>query len=455
MLWKIFGAALAVRWVYALALFATMGEAGLQTLDSNTYLGDAHTLAQAIDAGALHGLQWLGPSTATMPLFGWLIGLHALLFGQMTAYAYVLTQGILDAGTCVIIYHIAQALNPKMAFASAISAMLNPTQIVLTGLVYTDTLFLFFVALFLLAAARWLHAPTWRSAALCGVGLGAATMTRILAAPWAAFLMPFLLIAALIQGRDIRRVAAQLVLTSAIAGLFIAPVLWRNVSQYGAWSFTSQSGIHLANFIVPLVMESHDGTPWQVGYEQMQAEVRSRFPAASNNPFQQSQHFEVVAREKLAELGVAPITKAWIFGAVINLAAPAVTLSPLVAGLPHSGFYATPGTSPAAKAFNFLFHSGNAIYAWVLLVGIAGLAVIRLIQIIGLFALIRQGNNLPALALFIFWILYVLAASGPVASPKYRLPIEPILMVLAGAGICRIGFLSNTPTRSCSRKTPI
>ena len=34
------------------------------------------------------------------------------------------------------------------------------------------------------------------------------------------------------------------------------------------------------------------------------------------------------------------------------------------------------------------------------------------------------------------WIVFVLVTSGPIASPKYRLPLEPPLMVLAGAGLC-------------------
>ncbi|MFZ0401156.1 MAG: hypothetical protein WAL03_08735, partial [Pseudolabrys sp.] len=93
MLMKIFTAALAIRWVYALLLFATMGDAGLQTVDSETYIGDAHRLAEALETSTLHGANWLGFGIFTMPLFAWFIGLHALLFGKWAALAYVLTQG--------------------------------------------------------------------------------------------------------------------------------------------------------------------------------------------------------------------------------------------------------------------------------------------------------------------------------------------------------------------------
>ena len=438
---KIFTVALAIRWAYAILLFATLGDAGLQTVDSTTYIGDAHRFAQAIEAGAVHGTGWLGPGIFTMPLFAWLTALHALLFGKWASLAYVLSQGALDAGTCLLTYGIAQTFNQRIAAPAGIAAALNPTQIVLSGLILTDTPFVFCVAAFLFAAARWLQTPGWTVATLAGLAIGAASMIRAVVVPWTVFLLLFLILASLIASRFTTKIVAQCIAVGAIVGLAVSPVLWRNVSQYGAWSLTSQGGIHLAYWIVPLVQEARNGTPWPVGYEQIRKEMEERHPVESNNPFEQSRRYETLAREKLAELGPAAILKAWIFGATINLASPAVTLSPVISSLPRTGFYATPGTSMPDKVFNFLFRSDNAIYAWTILLGIVGLAVMRLIQLLGLSALIVERKNWTVLLLLLFWIAFILAVSGPVASPKYRLPIEPVLMVLVGAGLERLGFL--------------
>ena len=438
MLWKIFAAAVVIRWTYALSQFAMMGDAGLESLDSTTYLADAHHLAQAITAGTLHGGQWLGFGIFTMPLYGWFIGLHALFFGKMTALAFVITQGLLDSGTCLLIYGVAKTLNPRIATAAAIMAALNPTQIVLSALVYTDTTFLFFVTLSLLATAQWLRAPLWSWAALAGVALGAATLTRAIAAPWTIFLVLFLFVVVIVRGQLNSPLVGQIILIATIFAFSIGPVLWRNVSQYGAWSLTSQEGIYLAYWIVPLTKEAKDGTPWAVTYAEIQKAVEVRFPDATDNPFDQSQRDQLVAREKLAELGIVSIAKAWIYGAVINMASPAIALSPVVANLPRTGFFATKGTSMQDKAFNFLFHSDNAIYASILLISIAGLAAVRLVQTVGVWTLIRQWGGWPISTLLFFWVSYILTVNGPIASPKYRLPIEPVLMVLAGAGICRI-----------------
>src|SRR3954454_20029203 len=110
-IWKLFLAALAIRWAYALALFVTMGEDGLMEVDSYGYVDGARSFAAAIANHSVAGWQWLGPQLHVMPLFEWMLALHMLAFGTYGSLAFVLTQGILDAGTCIAIYAIARSLD--------------------------------------------------------------------------------------------------------------------------------------------------------------------------------------------------------------------------------------------------------------------------------------------------------------------------------------------------------
>ena len=98
-----------------------------------------------------------------------------------------------------------------------------------------------------------------------------------------------------------------------------------------------------------------------------------------------------------------------------------------------------------AKIFNFLFHSDNSLYAWILLTGICGVAAIRIIQLVGAFVLLRI--NLAGLLLISGWMAFVLLVNGPVASPKYRLPMEPAFAVLTGAGWVRLRERGGKPER--------
>ena len=247
---KLFFGAIAIRWLYDLALYAAMGPAGLMEADLRGYLGSAKIMAASVLHGGLQGWDWLGPDLHRMPLYPWLVTINVVLFGSLAPLTTVMVQGVIDGGTCLLIYKIAKTIDLRFALPAAIAAAVNPTQIVLSGLIYTDTLFVFFITLFLTGAALWLHSPSWRAALTTGIGLGCAGLARILVAPWVPVMLLVLLAAAFVAGRLRPRHIAQLAAMAAIFGLCIAPILARNVTQYGSWSLTDQGGAHLALWVV-------------------------------------------------------------------------------------------------------------------------------------------------------------------------------------------------------------
>jgi len=434
----IFVGALALRWTYAIAVFAAMGEPGLKGPDSYSQLENARAFAAAITAGTVHGWDWLGPSLTTMPLFNWLLASHVLVFGVHAPLTYVVTQGIIDAGTCLLVYGLAVSLDRRYAMPAAVAAALNPTQIVLSGLVYTDTAFAFCVALFLLAAVRWLRTGKMKWAIVLGIALGAAALIRIVVVPFVPPMLVLLLIGYAMTRASAWRGLRNIVAAPLIFVIFLAPVIGRNIFKYDSWTLTPQGGIHFALWVVPLVKEAKDGTPFAHTFDQIEKRTHARFPQPAINIYEESRRYAAIGREAMLELGAVAIAKAWAVGAAINLGAPAVTLSPPIAQLPRTGFYATAGSTALEKIGNFLFRSESRLYAWLLLVGVAGVAAARLIQLCGAVTVPWRGGNAAILILFGGWIIYILLTNGPVASPKYRLPIEPVLMVFLAAGFVRL-----------------
>ncbi len=449
-LWMIFLAATAIRWSYDIALFATMGREGLMGADSHGYLRNAQEMASNALSGNLHGWAWVGSDLGVMPMYPSFLALNIAIFGDFAPLTAVLEQGLVDAGTCLLIYRLARSIDSRIAVPAAIAAAINPTQIVLSGILYTDTLFVFFVAIFLCAAVSWLRNPSWPAAIVLGFGLGLAALDRIVIAPWVPVLAVVLLTMWSIIGRIQLRHVAQVAAAGAIFLLCISPILLRNVTQYGSWSLTTQGGMHLAAWIAPLVREGKDGTPWERGSKEIAMRKVERYGRGPTNPFVQSSQFAEIGREELRKLGLAAVAKAWAMGAAINLAAPAIIISPPIAQLPRTGFFATKGETVLGKIVNFLFRSTNATYAWALLLGIAGVIVIRLIQLVGFYAILRERKNWPIAILLVLWVGFILAANGPIASPKYRLPIEPVMCLLTGAGY----FWLRNGRRRLSQTTP-
>jgi 4-amino-4-deoxy-L-arabinose transferase-like glycosyltransferase len=436
---QIFVAALALRWAYALAMYALLGDDGLEGVDSTTYAAQAQHFADAIRGGLIHGSHWLGEASYTaMPLYQWFTAVSYLMFGGHAAIGNILLQDILDSGTCVFVYSIARSLDERLGLPSAIAAIFNPTQIVLSGLIYTDTCFTFLVALAFYAAVRWSQNSTWTNGALLGFALGGATFIRVSIAPWAFCAIGLLLASSIWQGKPLRRFTG-LTITTMLVCLSLAVIVLRNHAQYGTFALTSQGGDHLAIFIVPLAKEMQDRTPFTVTAEQMVERANQRFGPPSTDPFEQSRRYQQIGWEALRnDIRLSALAKSWASGIFINLASPAHLLSPPVSRLPRTGFYGTPGGSFVEKVFNYAFRSGNATYGWLLALGIIGLAAIRSVQAIGLWALVIERRHWSKLVFAASWIAFLLLLNGPIASPKYRLPLEPLFNILTGAGIVSI-----------------
>lgn len=432
---KLFALALVLRWAYGAGMYAAFGDQGLMIGDSNGYVDLARRFAAAFRAGDLSGWAWLGPELSLMPLFTWAITLHALMLGSMLPLGFVLTQGVLDAWTCVLVYLIARSFGERSARAAGIAAALSPTMLVLTGVVYTDTLFVFCATFALYAVLRWIRAPSWGMAVLAGAGLAGAAATRVLILAWVPALLLLAAAILLLERRLALRHLAHLAGAGLIAVTAVAPVFARNASVYQALSPSPQAGVHLAMWVVPLVREAKDGTPRSRTTEILAERHRQRFGAPATNPFEESRRYQILGAEELRALGLGAMAKAWFIGAALNLGSPAVTLVPVVSALPRTGFYETPGANFVDKIRNFLFHSESALYAQLLLAGCIGLLAFRLLQVAGLIRLLRRRANWSTLAVLVAWCGYILLINGPIASPKYRLPLEPALAVFAGAGL--------------------
>ncbi len=195
--------------------------------------------------------------------------------------------------------------------------------------------------------------------------------------------------------------------------------------------------VHVAR-VAPAVLEAVDGTPHVEGARIMQARYEKEIGGPqSANPFERSAQMSGTAWHAIGDLGAGAIVKAWLTGAAITLFSPAVILSPPVNNLPRTAFFDMPGKSKWQKMSAFLFDNDNPTYGWVLLLGFFVHVAVRAAQLGG-FArgiFVQTSREVPTLlVLMALWMIYILLVNGPIASPKYRLPIEPFTVILSSFG---------------------
>jgi hypothetical protein len=375
--------------------------------------------------------------TDRMPLYPLLLGAMRSAFGDAPRLV-ALVQAMIDAGTCALIAALGALISPRVGLIAGILAALSVTLIVFSTQILTETLFLFFFTSMLLAGAHYLRAPTLALALLAGVAGGLALATRTAIAPMlaAAVLLVFV---AMVRRRGFATALAAAALFVVATVAPITPMLARNVLHYGHFSLTSQAGDHLAWWIVPLVTQRADGTPYQTTRDRMTARyeqaLSARGPPPDTNPFVISAIKTAIARDEMARLPHATFAKAWLEGVAVNLAAPALLGDPRVRALPKPSFYHTPGASLWEKARAYLFDDPGR-YQVLLVAGLLATLPFLVLEAVGFVMLARTQ---PWAAVFAGAVLaYFLLISGPIASPKYRMPMEPVLIVLAAIPLARL-----------------
>ena len=356
----------------------------------------------------------------------------------------------------MLIAALGALISPLVGLIAGILAALSVTLVVLSTQILTETVSLFFFTLMLLAGARFLRHPSNGLAVIAGLAGGIALATRPAVAPLLAAGVPLVLIVALVQRRGFAAASAAALLFAVGAAAPIAPVWLRNVIHYGSFSLTTQTGHHLADWIVPLVKQRADGTPYQVTVDRMEALYAQRAQAAlcaprqldcraendlngQTNPFQRA-----AVKSEMARVPLSAYAKAWLEGMVVNLASPALLIDPRVRALPKPSFYNTPGASLWERTHAYLFDDPGA-YQILLIAGLVAMLPILLLEAAGFVMLAR---TLPWAAAFAGGVLaYFLLLNGPVATPKYRLPMEPVLIVLAAIPLARMAerFLPRRP----------
>jgi len=377
----------------------------------------------------------LSTSTDRMPLYPLFLAACRALFGD-TPRAVALLQALLGAGTCAMIARLGLFVSRPAGIAAGLLAACSATLVVYSAQILTDTLSLFMMTAAFLATAHFLQRPSLAMAAATGVAAGLALGTR----PGVALLLPAM--AVLILARtirtDFRRAVISVVLFCVAAALPVTPLVVRNYVYFDRFGLTSQSGVHLANWIVPLLRQRQDGTPYETSVNKMNAafdDAVRRAPDAYRDPFQQSSLYTTLARVELASIAPMTFIKAWIEGAATNLFAPAALGDPRVRSMEKPSFFATPGQSMLERSVHY-FKSSSVIFAVVIIAGVAGSILSIALSAIGFVRLCRERAGWAALAAVP--VVYFLVLTGPVVSAKYRMPMEPSLIVLAGIGLAAI-----------------
>ena len=373
--------------------------------------------------------------TERMP--GYLLFLAAIvgIFGENFLPILVI-QSVIDSVTCVLIAALGRYVYPKHYGIFGWLAAAWPNLFIHSGQILGDSLFVFFFVWFMLSFTNLFHKPTMMAAVVTGAALGLATLVRP-ATQFIIFLTPVLLPIILIVSKiKVREAVFNSLVVFAVSVVCVAPVLIKNLNKYDSFALTSQNGTHMQNWVASEVMMLRDGVGREDAVQQLQTKTNKALailsPDQQLNPFIRSAQQIDTALNEIIATPTQIILKSWLQGAAINLAAPALIIDRRIRQLPHISFAEDTRGDLFARTKQFISGS-SSIYVAVLIASGAGAIIISIFQFAGFLVQLRVNMMLAVLSALT--VAYFLIINGPVGSPKYRLPIEPMLIIWFGCAL--------------------
>ena len=388
--------------------------------------------------------------TERMPGYFLFLAAIAGFFGENFLPILVI-QSVIDSLTCVVIGALGSYIYPKHFGIFGWLAAVWPNLFIHSGLILGDSLFVFFFTWFLLSFTSFLDKPRMLAAVATGATLGLATLVRP-TTQFIIFLTPVLLpLILIIFKMKLKMAIFNSFFIFLVSVAFVAPLLIKNGVKYDSFALTSQNGTHLQNWVAAEVVMLREGVGRQEAVMGLQAKNDKAFAALpqskQSNPFIRSSYQANTAFREIVATPTHIILKSWLQGAVINLAAPALMIDKRIRQLPHISFASDTKGDLVSRTWQFISGS-SPIYATAFIASGAGAIIISLFQFVGFFVQLRVNPTLAVLSGLT--VAYFLIITGPVGSPKYRLPIEPLLIIWFG---CALLSLWNLLKKSLYRRT--
>lgn len=338
-------------------------------------------------------------------------------------FRILVIQIIIDSLTCLTIAFIAKTLNKSFFILAGIVAAFSPLMIIISSQILSDTIFLFFFSISILGILKFSKYKKERFIYLGAIFLSLALFTRAVVLPF-IFLIPILIF--YICYKEKHSILKIIKITSIffiISLSFATPRIINNYYNFNTLSLTSQSGAHLAYWVLPAILD-FDSEEKKTKYKKKLEELNTTIETL-DSPFDQSELLKKEAFNFLLAAEKKIIFLAWSKGALMNTFGPPFIIDKRFRDLPHPSFYGN-DRNLVNWITRILKEDKFKKYKVMLCITVIFSVFFILLFFYGLTLLYK--NYFKTAVIFSIISLYFLGITGPVFSPKYIHPILPVLI---------------------------
>lgn len=380
-------------------------------------------------------------STITPGYPGFLTAIYALTGGSRLTV--ILIQILLNVGLLVLLYRFTKKrFNQKAALWAGLILTVDLNMIFFTTQLTTETLFTFLLFTCIVFILRFLESKKIYHAIYAGGLLGAATLVRPIALYFTFPVLIVLFLAWLINRKNLWRSLAGWAIILVIQLALITPWIIRNRIVFGQGFYTTISDVNLYKYHAVPLKSILEEKPRPVAAQELENEA-----IRGENPQNEAEFYRLYGKRARQYLLAHPFPyMASLIGGGFGALLYPAPLQEMGLYFHGDQFQVPPGVSQEVSSLVASGRLDDAIgviwekrikYLGVLL--LTGIILYGLIHIAkltsGVRAYVIKGLRSPCMLLFLVSGLYFLGLLSFGFSPRARLPVEPLLAILAGAGI--------------------
>ena len=397
------------------------------------------------------------PFTSGTPLYSILLAIPIFIFGiDESALAIISIQSTLLYLTGFLSRRILSQFTNKFGLLLHILIIFNPNSLITAHLVQSETLFTFLIVWSVVFAFKVVNDPSLKSIIFLGILTGLATLTRPVALylliSWPIFLLFILIIKNRLSVDNQlfsfkKNQLIKLLVVFIVGGLVISPWYVRNYINTSKVFLSSNAGYYLQDQYFQL---KNKGSGWAVA--DAKKEHRRLFSNYLNEKgedgfcLDNSRHWS--CNDMLTHVSIEAISDENMAAHIKALFDSWSTLFFAGGGSNIRNYLGIDGKSLIVKfqsnAFNglesimTLVRNMNASYLFIFILTTVFTIISRVIGLLGVFYLFKNKEYRPYGLLIIEVVSIFTAAYLYLGQSRFRVPLEPFLMLFTVVGIIYI-----------------
>ena len=437
----LFGLALIVRLSFV-GLMATYGSFVAPGGDSQAYINSGNRI---LESGAfVVSVESMAPDIGTMPVYPWFIANVFKVFGDNNYFAIVIFQVLLDSMTVLAIALTARSLRSEWFWPAGLLAVLLPNLVIQSSLILTETVFVSFLswALYLCIAAARSKKPLLLLL-VAGIFFALAFNTR-------PALVYFLFLFVPAQTYLLKRWRRVLWRNAFLLALVPMSIMWlsvipRYVITYNHYSHgtvsTAMGSVALFN-MYPCLQKIEircSGRAESANQSRALLEARlQKLPKSKqDNPVIVAMMSRELAQELVLEIPISVVTGAMGIGVLKTLLLTSAYQLPYIFGkelkfLSLSSMFETGFREPIINFLKTVATQPLSLF-WVFSQGFLFLS--RGFQLVGLVQGLKDRSLRVGIVFLLAILVYFLVVTGPLGYARFRMPIEPLLIILTAPSL--------------------